>query len=144
MNMKKGFTLVAALLLIASGLVGCGPKEEKAAAPPEVNRAGGKEANVGGTSGTSTEKKAADFASDETITSTVVPEVQKAIDGEASLKDADNKITVEAKDKKIHLKGEVKDNEAKKKAGEVAETALNGLNPPSGVGVLNALVSKKH
>jgi hypothetical protein len=139
--MKHGFTLAAVLLLIGSGLIGCGPKEDKASSPPEVNQAGGKEANAGAGGATAAKP---DFASDETITSTVVPGVKKAIEEEASLTDAENKIEVEAKDMKIHLKGEVKDNDAKRKAGEVAETALKSMSPPSEVGVINALMSKKH
>jgi osmotically-inducible protein OsmY len=145
--MKKWLTLGAALLLLGSGLIGCGPKEEGASQPPSVDKAGGKAANVGdtsGTTGTGTETKAADFTSDETITSTVVPAVKKAIEDEASLKDAENKIEIEAKDKKIHLKGEVKNNDAKRKAGEVAETALKTQNPPTEVTVINSLVSKQH
>lgn len=143
--MKTGRVWIAALLLLGSGLVGCSKKDDGGTgnAPPNVPQAGGKSANVpGGTGGT--EKPKADFASAETITSTVVPELKKAVEAETSLTGPDNKITVEAKDKNIQLTGEVKDNDAKKKAGEVVEAALKTMSAPADIKVNNTLISKKH
>jgi hypothetical protein len=137
--MRNFFALGAALLLIGSGLLGCGNKEPETVAPPNVPQAGGKQANTGsGTTGGST--AAADFTSDTGTTAAV----KKALEENADVKDVAAKITIETKDKRITLKGEVPDTDTKRKVGDAVTAALKANNAPADIKVNNALVAHKH
>lgn len=138
--MKHFFAYGAALLLLGIGMVGCNKQETGGTGntPPSTPQAGGMAANTGA----GAPAAIADFSSDEKITETVVPGVKQALADETTLQGTDNSIEVEVKDKKIFLKGDVTNNDAKRKAGEVAETALKGMNPPADVTVNNSLMVK--
>jgi hypothetical protein len=137
-KVRNIFALGAALLLLGSGLLGCGNKEEPATAPPNVPQAGGKDANKGATGATNT--PATDFTSDAGIQSAV----KKGLEENADVKDTAAKITIEVKDKLITLKGEVPDNDTKRKVGEAVTATLKTNNAPADIKVNNALVSHKH
>jgi osmotically-inducible protein OsmY len=119
--MKKILTLSAALTLGALMLAGC-PK-----APDAVTDAGNKmadtAANAGGKmadAGNKMSGAAADMGNkmgDAAAGMLDKGKIAAAVMGEPDLKDA--KIEIEIKDKTVFLKGKVKNNDLKKKAGDV-------------------------
>jgi osmotically-inducible protein OsmY len=143
---KQMLALGVALLLLGTGLAGCSDKEGGTAqAPPNVKEAGGKAANTtAGTTGTGATGATSTAAADFTTDAGTQAAVQKALSENADVKDAAAKITVEVKDKMITLKGDVPDNDTKRKLGEATEAALKANNAPADIKVNNALMSQQH
>jgi osmotically-inducible protein OsmY len=133
--MKKILTLSAALTLGALMLTGCPKAQEAANAGADAAaNAGGKMADAGnkmsGAAADAGNKMAgaADAAKDK-MGAAVDGMLDKgklaaAITGEPDLKDA--KIEIEIKDKTVFLKGKVKNNDLKKKAGDVVSKIAMG------------------
>jgi hypothetical protein len=119
--------LASVLLVCGLGIVGCDKKEETPAAPgPTSTTAPGGDKMAG-----PDKMASADPVKDK---------VDAALKADDKLKDA--AITVEHKDGKVVLKGEVADTAAKKQANEVATKAIK--DAASTDKLQNMLTAKSH
>ena len=128
--MKRLSGLASALVVCGLAVVGCGGPEQKDPGKPPmpVTDTTGKPAGAGG------DKMGAATAD------AVKDKVEAAFKAEDKLKDA--AVTVDHKDGKVVLKGQVADNAAKKQAGTVAEKAVKDAGSTDKV--QNMLTAKSH
>ncbi len=105
----RGFlvSLIAVSAIIAA--MGCGKKEDTTTiTPPSTTTTGG--------TPTTTTSAMADFSTDEKAAATV----QGLLTTDASM--AGTNVRVEAKDKMIHIMGDVKSNDQKRKIDEITKS----------------------
>lgn len=101
-------SLIAVSAIITA--FGCGKKEETTTITPPSTT------TTGGTPTTTTPSAMADFSSDEKAAATV----QGLLTTDASM--SGTNLKVEAKDKTIHIMGDVKSNDQKRKIDEITKT----------------------
>ena len=131
----------AALLLCGAALFGCQPKtvsDTSAAADNAMRNTGTAMGNAANRATTAT----VDFTSNASLALSVTPKVKTALIADSGLADPANQIDVDSKDKVVHLKGHVKNNELKRKAGQIAKETLASMNAPDDVKVSNELLTR--
>ena len=127
--MKKLLLLASVLCIFSVAVIGCGDKKEEGAEKMTTSAPAGGEkmAPAGG------EKMApADEVKDKVVAALKADDKLKAETG----------ITVDHKDGKVMLKGDVADNDMKKEAGATAMKAVTDAKSTDKV--VNGLMSKKH
>lgn len=116
----RGFfvSLIAALAVISA--IGCGKKDETVVTPPSTTTTGGTPpANTTPNLGTTTAAMP-DFSTPEKAASTVGPYLQGQFAADTTL--AGTNLKVEVKDKMVHIMGDVKNNDQKRKIDEITKT----------------------
>lgn len=104
-------SLIAVLTLL--GLVGCGKSDEAAVAPTP-------EATGTGNSTPPLSADTPDFSSDERVTATVIPMLIGKFGSDPTL--TGTTLNIELKDKTLHITGDVKSNDQKRKIDEIVKT----------------------
>ena len=116
--MKKMLMLASGLFVLGTGVIGCsntaeGVKEDTSNAGQKVAQATDKAVDA-----------TKDAAKNTGEALGVTPKIKLAITSDTMLNDTRNLIDVDSKDGVVHLKGHVINNDAKKRATEVAQKAM--------------------
>jgi len=118
--MKRVLELSALLALGGTLLTGCPKAQEAANAGADAAANAGRAADNAGANA----MKGVKDAANGTAAALDTAKIKTAIIADAALNDPANEINVDVTDKFVFLKGHVKNNDLKKKAGEIATKSV--------------------
>lgn len=130
-------THVTLAALIALVLAGCGSKEEPTPATPPSTTTTGATGNKQESPPSATDVP--DFSSDATVASNVIPMLNDKFAAEPSL--AGTTLKIELKSKTLHIMGDVKSNDQKRKIDEIVKT-IEAPAKAAGYSFMNMAVVK--